>query len=509
MSEDVVVSAKKRPVWMEHGDDARISMARGIEKLARAVGCTMGPWGRTVLIEDTFGTPIATRDGVTVAAYAKDLADSRERLGSRILHEAAKRVADECGDGTTTTIVMAASLFRQCMRLVSSGCDPCGLAKEVKDASRVAIHDLMAESRLMTDQDLEAVISAACKGDDRIIGPVAAANRHVGLDGTIALRDGDRGRVEVEMESGYRIDRGWIDSGFALLTHRVELRQCFVLVTTRTLLDYGQIEDAMHLAAANGKSLLVIANNTTGSAKESLLGNNREGALACCAVHAPSYGDLQQGTLQDIAAWTGGRLLDDHGRLPTDGLGYVDRAVVTHDRTILTDPNPHRPPIDARLAYLREMLGKLDNEYDLDKVRQRIGRLSGKIAEIRAGAPTDLERTEVKHRIEDSIGAVRVAWREGLSAGGGMALVRSATRVRASMGTNGSRALANALEEPCRRLHANGGHDGELAVSKARAGGSPPVLDPTAVQVASVRAAVSAVTTLLLAETSLVHYEPD
>jgi chaperonin GroEL len=500
--EQQVVRHVKVPVHLEFGSEARESLVRGAMKLARAVGCTLGPGGRCVHIDRGIDT-ISTRDGVTVAHAAKELQDPRERMGAMLLAEAAQKVADQCGDGTTTTVVLAERLLRESFRLLASGAEPNLLVKEIRQAAAAARSALMDSSIAMRDVDIEAVASAACKGDARVIGPVAAAYRHVGTRGTVVLRNGDSGKTELLLEEGFRIERGWTTAGYSLLTDRLVLEKVFVCATPRSLMDPSQVLRIMEFAAVAKGSLLIVCHQIGGKAQAALLENNSKGALRCCAVIAPSFHDLQRSFLEDLATWTGGRVLDDYGELPTEGLGYTDKAIVTKDRTVLLcAENAMQPQIDQRIKYLHNALPNL-NDYDADKVKQRIGRLQGRVAEIHAGAPTDSERTELKHRIEDALGAVRVSLQDGMVHGAGAALVRAGCSLPGE--TLGERALIRALSEPCRRLHENAGQDGSLAVERAKELGVPPCWDPARVVCAALAAAVSTVTTLILSEASLVY----
>lgn len=487
----------------------------GATTLAKAVECTLGPSGKTVLIDDRFGSPIVTRDGVTVAR-AVSLRDPVEQIGASLLADAALKVDEQCGDGTTTTVSIAYGLLEATSRLMSSGADPVVLAGGLSAASELAISAVMQQSRPMLDDDIKDVAGVSCKGDQRVVDAVTTAYQHLGESGTVVLRDGNSDTIELRLENGFHFDKGWSTEAFGLGEPSITLEQCFVLITPLVIDDARHIGAIMEFCAKAGYSLLVIAKGIIGSALQTMTGNQRDGALACCAIAAPHFGAVQQSFLEDVACWTVGRIVDLPGGFTTDALGYVERVCVTKSRTVLTDPNPENAErVSSRISYLTDIRGKSRNDYDKDHYGRSIGRLRGKTAEILVGAPTVAETRTLKDSIQDAIGAVRVAKMDGLVPGAGHALLIAAARLREHSYVGeamrfGVGCMARALMRPAFVIAKNAGCSTWNAVVDAAAGRHPEgIVDPAAVVCSAIRTAASTVALLVTSETVIRYERPD
>lgn len=509
---------------IRHGDTARGNLVKGAKILAKAVGATLGPNGRIVLIEDKFGKVIATKDGVTVARSIT-LPNNEQNMGVKLLADAALKVATECGDGTTTCVVIAAELLERCDQLVRAGVCPVKLTNEVRAAAAAAENLLWSNSMPIpsnaTEQMVALVANVSCNGDERAVRAVVEAYRHVGVEGVIQLRDGDGDRVEVEIENGMQIDRGWHIPALASKDGQpITMENMAVLVAKRVISDAGEIAPLMQAAANVGMGLLVICEAIIGSSQETLIGNHKTDTMRCMTVMPPGFDDRQWDLMADIAAWCGAEVQDiNTGRLSSQCLGIVASVTQDRHRTVLTLGRDPGPEVKQRIAAL-ERARKGANDYDRDKLTSRIGRLRGRLATIKSGAPTETEAREIKDRIEDGINAVRVAFRGGVQPGGGTAFLRCGLLPHQ---TDGDRALAAALEAPAAKLYRNGGDDGtKLAMARSVASSQGLLWsegldangvrcsmlsfpDPTEVVVGAMRSAVSTVVTMLMAETSVTH----
>lgn len=516
------------PRVLRHGAAARREIVRGVETLARAVGCTLGPGGRAVLFEDRFGTARATRDGATVAREVH-LRDQHQQLGVSLVCDAAQQVAREAGDGTTTCVVLCAALLRRLDRLVTGGTEPMRLAQEVVAAGRVAESILLAHSQPADAAEWVArVASVACKADQQIVQAVCRAYYHVGHAGVILLQEGHGGVVETEVRTGFRIDRGFAAPALIPESGRIVLQDPAVLVTTRTIVDGEELLGCLRACAEAGRPLVVVCDAIAGAALATVLGNVRAGAIKAAVVRAPGFEDRQWNFLHDLATWCGATV-QDHAtslsrELDPSMMGWCARLEQGRDHTVLHDPaGGNQRAVDDRIAALELLRDSTPSEYDRDKAVERIGRLRGRIVEIRAGAPTQIEAREIRDRVEDAIGAVRVAYREGVQPGGGTALWRAAAIMLGKLKTRGARALAAAMAEPRALLLRNAGvreippvplagfewrADWRLGLDHT--GTLQDMLrypDPTAVVRSALRAACSTAATILTADTAVLLAE--
>jgi chaperonin GroEL len=493
-------------------------MVRGARVLSRAVAATLGPGGRVVLIDDRFGRVIATKDGVTVAR-AITLANNEENMGAKLLADAALKVADEAGDGTTTCVVIAAELLDRCNQLVLAGMDPAAVAQQVR-AEAKDIEAAIWGNSTPIDGDpgwIALVASVSCKADSRVIQAVVAAYSHVGVEGSVLLQEGSSDHVEVDLQEGFRIDKGWHSGAMAPhtgLTHTLE--DVLVLVAHRPITDAGELLPVMEFAASCKSGLLIVCEQILGSAQQLVTQNAQNAALKVLVVHPPGFDDRQWAFMDDLAAWCGATMHDmSTGPLNPRNLGLVGKVQQDRRKTVLLTPLvPDKARIDKHIAGLVKRMKDEPNAYDRDKFAERLGRLRGKVASISVGCPTPAEAREVKDRTEDAIHAVRVAYRDGVQPGAGVALLRASL---AHGDSPGAVALAAAVREPARIILRNAGRepsealqavnsDSRWQIGAAADGVKCSLLsfpDPTAVVIGALNAAVSTVTTLLLAETSI------
>lgn len=509
---------------LSFGDEMRKHLVDGIDKLDRAVGCTLGPGGRIVLIEDQFGKVIATKDGVTVARSAY-LTDQREYLGCLLLQEAALKVADELGDGTTTTVVVGSELIRQAQKLVSSGHDPVALAYDIRKAAKDATNIIMANSIPVAGDHRWAALIAHVSGnaDARVTDAVTKAFQWVGQNGVMLLSEGTGTETTVRCQGGFRIARGWPSPLLAPESGKIALADgAFVLIVNRVLYSGDDLIPCMQHAAEHGAGLIIVCENIVGSALETVVGNCRTDALRAIVVKPPGFDDRLFEFMHDLATWCGGTVQDLYtgmeGEIRPDLMGFVGSAEQDGKSTSMMDGACNQDDLANRVRAL-EQQRDTGNAYDRDKAVERLGRLRGRIATIEAGAATATEAVELKYRIEDALCAVRAAYLDGVQPGGGTALYRASWMLPMSPG---GRALSFAMRAPSIRILRNAGTD-PIALVRAMQdthwgmgcdayGLQCSMLslpDPTAVVTGALRAAVSAATTLLTADAAVMLVEPE
>lgn len=503
---------------LSFGAASREKLVRGAHTLARAVGCTLGPGGRIVILEDRFGKPIATKDGVTVAR-AIHLADQQEHMGASLLADAALKVADEAGDGTSTCVIIAAELLFQAHRMVVAGVEPSQLAHEIRAAFRLAENEIMSNSLAIAgDPRFAALVShVSGNGDERVTEAVTAAYRHVGTDGVILLEEGNGEKVEVRLQEGFRMAKGWPYPSLAPTDgNRIVFDDAFVLIAARTIWDARDILRCIAHAAEHQNSLVIVCENIVGEALETVVGNCRNAGFQALAVRPLGYGDKQWQFMHDLALWCGGGVQDkETGWLIPEDMGFVRQVEQARDWTLLSGPVNDANQLRARIAMLEQERDTTANDYDRDKAVERLGRLRGRVSQIMAGAPTPTEAREVKDRIEDAINAVRVAYRDGIQPGGGVALWRASKKLG---WTDGAKCLRAAMVAPSRVIARNAGTEPSASAMAMEENGEwawgsdaygiahnmHSLPDPTTVVVSALRAAVSSICTILLAEASVV-----
>ena len=460
---------------LEFDEDARRALERGVNRLADAVKVTLGPKGRNVVIDKKWGAPTITNDGVTVAREI-ELEDPHENLGAQLAKEVATKTNDVAGDGTTTATVLAQAMVHEGLRSVSAGANPMALKRGI-DAAAAEVSEILLKSAREVEERSEIANVATVSAQDRKIGDIIAeAFDKVGKDGVITVEESPTMGLEIEFTEGMQFDKGYISAYFITDQDRMEA----VLEDANILLHGGKISSMadflplLEQVAQGKKPLLVIAEDVDGEALSTLVVNKIRGLLSVAAVKAPGFGDRRKAMLEDIAVLTGGNVVSEEVGLKLenvglDALGHARRVVVTKDTTTIVDGDGDQEAIDDRIRQLRNEIENSDSDWDREKLQERVAKLSGGVAVLRAGAATEVELKEKKHRLEDAISATRAAIEEGIVPGGGSALVQIAAGL-GDLGKTGDEAtgvgvVRRALEAPCRWIAQNAGAEGGVVVA--------------------------------------------
>jgi len=460
---------------LEFDEDARRALERGVNRLADAVKVTLGPKGRNVVIDKKWGAPTITNDGVTVAREI-ELEDPHENLGAQLAKEVATKTNDVAGDGTTTATVLAQAMVHEGLRSVSAGANPMALKRGI-DAAAAKVSEVLLESAKEVLEQSEIANVATVSAQDQKIGDIIAeAFDKVGKDGVITVEESPTMGLEIEFTEGMQFDKGYISAYFITDQDRMEA----VLEDASVLLHGGKISSMadflplLEKVAQGKKPMLVIAEDVDGEALSTLVVNKIRGLLAVVAVKAPGFGDRRKAMLEDMAVLTGGSVVSEEVGLKLenvglDTLGQARRVVVTKDNTTIVDGAGDQAAIDDRIRQLQVEIENSDSDWDREKLQERVAKLSGGVAVLRAGAATEVELKEKKHRLEDAISATRAATEEGIVAGGGSALVQIAVGL-GDLGKTGDEAtgvevVRRALESPCRWIAQNAGAEGGVVVA--------------------------------------------
>lgn len=462
---------------IRYAEDARALIMRGVEKLTDAVKVTLGPTGRNVILQRTFGSPLVTKDGVTVA---KDIEfkDKYENLGATLVKQVANKTHDVAGDGTTTATVLANAILREGVRYLTSGANGILLQRGIDKAIRAVAEELKRRARPVAgDNDIMYVATIAANNDETVGQMIAEAMRKVGQDGVITVEEGRTAKTELEVVEGMQFDRGYLSPYFVTDQERMEcvLEDVYLLIYEKKISAVNDLLPILQKVAQEGKSLLIIAEEVEGEALATLVVNRLKGILKVCAVKGPGYGDRRKAMMQDIAILTGGQFISEDTGLKLEkvqitDLGKAKRVVVKKENTTIVEGAGSRQAIDGRIAQLRKEAQDTSSDYDREKLEERIAKLSGGVAVIRAGAPTESVMKELKARIEDAVSATKAAVEEGVLPGGGVALLHSRERLK-SLNLEGDEALgrdvvAKALEEPLRHIAANTGLEPSIVIQQ-------------------------------------------
>jgi chaperonin GroEL len=464
---------------LSFSDDARHRLEHGVNALADAVKVTLGPRGRNVVLDKKFGPPTITNDGVTIAKEI-ELSNPYENLGAQLVKEVATKTNDVAGDGTTTATVLAQAMVREGLRNVAAGADPVALKRGIDAAASAISEALLAKATpVKTREDIAHV--ATISAQDKAIGEmIADAMERVGRDGVITVEEGSTLTTELEVTEGMQFDKGYLSPYFITDPEAGEavLEDAYVLITPQKI---SAIEDLLPLleqVVQSGKPLLVIAEDVEGQALSTLVVNSIRKTLKVCAVKAPGFGDRRKAMLQDMAILTGGELISTElgyklESVTLDQLGTARRVVVTKETTTIVDGGGKKAEIEARMEQIRKEIEAADSDWDREKLTERLAKLAGGVAVIKAGAATEVEMKERKHRIEDAISATKAAVEEGIVPGGGATLVQVASTLDNGLGLTGDAAtgvsiVRRALDEPLRWIANNAGLDGNVIVSKVR-----------------------------------------
>ena len=463
-------------------DDARQRMARGVNILANAVKQTLGPKGRNVVLEKSFGAPTVTKDGVSVAKEI-ELEDRFENMGAQMVKEVASKTSDVAGDGTTTATVLAQAIVREGLKAVTAGINPMDIKRGVDKAVTAAVIELKAISKPCTDTKAIAQVGTISANADSSIGEIIArAMDKVGKEGVITVEEGSGLDNELDIVEGMQFDRGYLSPYFINNQEamNVELEEPLILVHDKKISNIRDLLPILESVAKAGRALLIISEDVEGEALATLVVNNMRGIVKVCAVKAPGFGDRRKAMLEDIAILTGGTVISDEVGLSLEkadlkDLGRAKKVQITKENTTLIDGAGDQKVIEGRVQQIRTQIEETTSDYDREKLQERVAKLAGGVAVIKVGAATEVEMKEKKARVEDALHSTRAAVEEGIVPGGGVALVRAQAKVKAVKGDNadqqiGINILARALEEPLRQIVANSGDEPSVVLNKVLEG---------------------------------------
>ncbi|CAK0775341.1 chaperonin GroEL [Gammaproteobacteria bacterium] len=460
------------------GEDARHRMLSGVNVLANAVKVTLGPKGRNVVLDKSFGAPSITKDGVSVAKEI-ELKDKFENMGAQMVKEVASHTSDVAGDGTTTATVLAQSIIREGMKAVAAGMNPMDLKRGIDKAVIAVIEELKKLSKpCEDDRSITQVGTISANSDDAIGKIIADAMGKVGKDGVITVEEGSGLESQLDVVEGMQFDRGYLSPYFVNKqeTMSTELENPFILLHDKKVSNIRELLPVLEAVAKSSRPLLVIAEDVEGEALATLVVNTIRGVLKVCAVKAPGFGDRRKAMLQDIAVITSGQVISDEVGLSLEkttlrDLGSAKRVTVTKENTTIIDGAGDPADIKGRVEQIRKQIEDTTSDYDKEKLQERMAKLAGGVAVIKVGAATEVEMKERKARVEDALHATRAAVEEGVVPGGGVALVRTLQAIKDLKGDNhdqntGVTILRRALEEPLRQIVLNAGEEGSVVLSK-------------------------------------------
>ncbi|MBK6683029.1 MAG: chaperonin GroEL [Deltaproteobacteria bacterium] len=469
-----------KEIHFEQG--ARQEIARGVNALANAVKVTLGPKGRNVVIEKSFGAPLVTKDGVTVAKEI-ELENKFENMGAQMVKEVASKTSDKAGDGTTTATVLAQSIYTEGLKLVAAGHDPMELKRGIEWGVIQVIGELKKLAKeCKTKKDIAAVGTISANGDTTIGEIIAEAMDKVGKDGVITVEEAKSLETTLDFVEGMQFDRGYLSPYFVTDAERMEavLENPFILLNEKKISSMKDMLPLLEQIAKSGRPLLMISEDVEGEALATLVVNKLRGTLHVCAVKAPGFGDRRKAMLEDIAVLTGGQVVsEDLGikleNITLKDLGQAKRITVDKDNTTIVDGTGKDPAIQARIKQIKAQIEETSSDYDREKLQERLAKLVGGVAVINVGAATEIEMKEKKARVEDAMHATRAAREEGIVPGGGVALVRTrsvlTTAKLASESQNaGAKLLWRAAEEPLRQIAVNAGQEGSVVLDKVQNG---------------------------------------
>ena len=463
---------------MKFGEEARSAMLNGVNTLANAVRVTLGPKGRNVVIGKKYGSPVITKDGVTVAKEI-ELQDKYENMGAQMVREVAVKTNDTAGDGTTTATVLAQAIFRQGVKNVAAGANPMSLQRGIQMATEAVVAELQRTSKKVKNkEDLMNVASVSANNDREIGQLIADAMEQVGKDGVVTVEEAKGLQTELEIVEGMQFDRGYLSPYFVTNADRMEcvLDEPLILLHEKKIAAMRDLLPVLEQAAGGGRPLLIVAEDIEGDALATLVVNKLRGTIKVCAVKTPAFGDRRKAILEDLAVLTGARVItEDLGvkleNVQLSDLGTSKRAIVDKDSTTLVEGGGDRKAIQGRVATIRRQIEETTSDYDREKLQERLAKLAGGVAVVKVGAATETAMKEIKTRVEDALNATKAAAQEGTVVGGGTALLR-AGQVLDELSDDdedvltGIRIVRRALEEPLRRIAENAGLDGAVVTGK-------------------------------------------
>ena len=463
---------------IKFGREAQDAILTGVNILADAVKATLGPRGRNVLIEKTFGAPVVTKDGVTVAKEI-ELEDRFENMGAQMVKEVASKTSDVAGDGTTTATILAQAIYREGIKLVAAGHDPMKLKRGIDKAVEVVVASIRKQSKQVKGRtEIAQVATVSANGDETIGNIIADAMEKVGKDGVITVEEGKTLDTELEVVEGMQFDRGYLSPYFITDTEKmqIELEDPIILMYDKKISNMKDLVPLLEEVARSTKPLLVMAEDIEGEALATLVVNKMRGTLKAAAVKAPGFGDRRKAMLEDIAVLTGGKVIAEEVGMKLENakmadLGGAKKVIIDKDNTTLIGGSGKKGEIEGRIRQIKAQVDEASGEYDREKLQERLAKLAGGVAVIRVGAATETEMKEKKARVEDALNATRAAVEEGIVAGGGVSLIRAIKDVEAFKGADaeegaGVRIIKKVLEEPLRGIAGNAGWDGSIVVGK-------------------------------------------
>ena len=462
-----------------YDEEARQGMLAGLDKLANTVKVTLGPKGRNVVLDKSYGAPTITNDGVSIAKEI-DLEDPYERIGAELVKEVAKKTDDVAGDGTTTATVLAQSLVHEGLKNVVAGSNPIALRRGIEKATDTIVKELVAAAKDVETKDQIAATATISAADPEVGEKIAEALDKVGQDGVVTVEDNNRFGLDLEFTEGMRFDKGYIAPYFVTNAddQTAVLEDPYILLTSGKVSSQQDVVHIAELVMKSGKPLLIIAEDVDGEALPTLILNKIRGTFNSCAVKAPGFGDRRKAMLQDMAILTGAQVVSDELGLKLDSidmsvLGTAKKVIVSKDETTIVSGGGDKADVEARVAQIRAEIEKTDSDYDREKLQERLAKLAGGVAVIKVGAATEVEAKERKHRIEDAVRNAKAAIEEGLLPGGGVALVQAAAKAQNDVKLEGDEATGaaivfRAIEAPIKQIAENAGLSGDVVIDKVR-----------------------------------------
>ena len=465
---------------IKFAEDARAAMLRGVDKLADTVKVTLGPKGRNVVLEKSFGSPLITNDGVTIAKEI-ELEDHFENMGAKLVSEVASKTNDIAGDGTTTATVLTQAIVREGLKNVTAGANPLGIRRGIELATKAAVEELHNISAIVDSKEAIAQVGAVSSGSEQVGNYIADAMEKVGNDGVITIEESKGIETELEVVEGMQFDRGYLSQYMVTDNDKMEavLENPYILITDKKISNIQEILPLLEQILQQSKPLLIIADDVDGEALPTLVLNKIRGTFNVVAVKAPGFGDRRKAMLEDIAILTGGTVItEDLGLELKDAtlqsLGQASKVVVNKDTTTIVEGAGDSDNIAARVQIIKGQIAETTSDFDREKLQERLAKLAGGVAVIKVGAPTETELKEMKLRIEDALNATRAAVEEGMVSGGGTALVNVINKVAETESNEtgdiatGVRIVLRALEEPVRQIAENAGYEGSVIVDRLK-----------------------------------------
>ena len=464
---------------LQFDEAARRAMERGVNILADTVKVTLGPKGRNVVIAKSYGAPLITNDGVTIAKEI-ELSDPAENMGAQLVKQVAEKTNDVAGDGTTTATVLAQAMVKEGLRNLAAGAQPMDIKFGIEAAVKAVSEELKKNSTAVSGKSQIADVATISAQDKAIGDLIAEAMDKVGKDGVITVEESSTTGLELDFTEGMQFDKGYISPYFVTDTDRMEtvLEDAYILISGQKISALSEILPILEKVSQAGKPLLIIAEDVEGEALSTLVVNRMRGTFTSAAVKAPGFGDRRKSMLQDMAILTGGQVITSEvglklDQVTVDLLGRARRVVITKDTTTIVDGAGDKAEVAARVSEIRNEIAASDSDWDREKLQERVAKLAGGVCVIKVGAHTEVELKEKKHRLEDAISATRAAVEEGIVVGGGAALVHAASVLEGDLGFEGDKAVGvrlvrKACDEPLRWIAENAGHEGYVVVAKVR-----------------------------------------